>query len=434
VDTFPHNFFSLLLLNQKTYIAERGTLVSFMETKKRFSLIPDYGDPNDPLIRAKYGYLEGVVSIIGNTILFIIKLILGLLINSIALIADSVHTLSDVGTSVVVIIGFKISKKPSDENHPFGYGRVEYIATLIIAVLLAVTGFGFIQQSIERILNTISITHEEYGLLIGFIILLSAVVKEGMARFSISLGKKINSDILLADAWHHRSDALASIGVGVSIIGSSYGYFILDPLFGILISVVIIYVGVILGKTSAQFLIGKSPDKNVIQSIEDIARQVKGVKNVHDISLHDYGTTKIITLHAEVDKQLLLEDVHAIADSLEEKIKHSMHCSTIIHVEPAEFHADATKKKRLIENILYKQKQVISFHKIRIFRRPEKDDISMHIIVDKAMNVQASHEFSHRIEALIQKAYGSCDVHIHLEPCEKIYCPICIKPCEEKAK
>jgi cation diffusion facilitator family transporter len=405
-----------------------------MNIKKRLSLIPEYGNPDDPVVRAKYGYLEGTVSIIGNTFLFIVKLAMGLFINSIALIADSVHTLSDVGTSVVVIVGFNISKKPSDKIHPYGYGRVEYIATVIIAVLLVITGFGFIQQSIERILNSINITHQQYALLIGFIILLSAVVKEWMARFSLALGKKIKSDVLTADAWHHRSDALASLGVGVSIIGSSYGFPLLDPIFGIIISLIIIYVGVTLGKTSAHFLIGKSPDTDLIQCIQEIGRQIKGVKDIHDISLHDYGTKKIITLHAEVDSTLLLEEAHSIADKLEEKISEKMHCSTIIHVEPTEFHRDASYKKRLIENILDTQKRVISFHNIRIIRRAEKDDISMHLIVNKDMSVQDSHELCHRIEAIIQKTYGSSDVHIHLEPCQDADCPICSIPCEEKKR
>jgi cation diffusion facilitator family transporter len=313
-----------------------------MSITEKYRMIPDYGDPNDPLVRAKYGYLEGIVSIIGNTLLFIIKLAMGLLINSIALIADSVHTLSDVGTSMVVIIGFKISTKPSDKTHPYGYGRVEYIATIIIAVLLVITGFGFIQQSIERIVNSVSITHKEYALVIGLVLLLSAVVKEWMARFSLAIGKKINSDILIADAWHHRSDAFASIGVGVSIIGSFYGFPLLDPIFGIIVSLIIIYVGITLGKPSANSLIGKSPDDDIVESIQEIGRQIQGVKNIHDISLHDYGPKKIITLHAEVDKDLLLDDAHAIADKLEEKIKEKMNCSTIIHVEPTEFRPETS--------------------------------------------------------------------------------------------
>ncbi len=403
-----------------------------MKTKKRFNLIPDYGDVNNPAVRAKYGYLEGKVSIIGNIVLFIMKLTLGLFINSIALIADSIHTLSDVGTSFIVIVSFNIAKKPSDTRHPFGYGRVEYIATIIIAVLLVITGIGFIQQSIERILNSVSITHQQYAVVIGGIIIISAVVKEWMARFSQALGKKIKSDILVADAWHHRSDALTNIGVGISIIGASYGFPFLDPTFGMIVSLVIVYVGISLGKTSSQFLIGKSPDADLVKSVEEIGQGIKEVKNIHDISVHDYGTRKIITLHAEVDKTLMLDEAHGIANTLEEKIMEKLHCSTIIHIEPTQFHRDTFFKKRLLQDLLEKQNSVISFHNIRIIRRLEKDDISMHLVVNKDMSIQNSHQLVHRIEELIQKKYGPCDVHIHLEPCQHSYCPICSAPCEKK--
>ena len=405
-----------------------------MDRNKLFTLIPEYGNPDDPFVRAKYGYLEGIVSTIVNTLLFVMKLGLGLLINSIALIADAVHTLSDVGTSFVVIVGFKISKKPSDNLHPYGYGRVEYIATVIIAVLLVITAFGFIQQSIERILNSINITHQQYAMFIGIIIVISAILKEWMARFSLALGKKIKSDVLIADAWHHRSDAFASVGVGVSIIGSSYGFPLLDPIFGIIISFIIMYVGITLGKNSAHFLIGKSPDVNLIDKIQQIGCQLKGVKNIHDISLHDYGTKKILTLHAEVDNNLSLDEAHAIADNLEQKIMFFFHYSTIIHVEPTDFHKEMKLKKRVIENILHKQKGIISFHNIQIIRRSEKDDISMHLIVNKNMSVQDSHKLSHKIDTIIQKIYGACDVHIHLEPCESTDCQICFTPCNEKKK
>ena len=184
--------------------------------------IPEYGDIKDPNVRAKYGYLEAAVSIIGNFLLFVLKLILGMFINSIALIADAFHTLSDVGTSGVVIFGFRLAKKPPDKEHPFGHGRVEYIATMVIAILLVIVGFEFIRQSFERIIHMEYLSNDDFALIIGIVICISAVVKEMMAQFGAAIGKKIDSDVLLADAWHHRSDAIASVAVGISIIGSAY--------------------------------------------------------------------------------------------------------------------------------------------------------------------------------------------------------------------
>jgi cation diffusion facilitator family transporter len=402
-----------------------------MQKKRRFSFIPDYGDVNDPTVRAKYGYLEGTVSIVGNSLLFVIKLLLGFFLNSIALIADSVHTLSDVSTSAVVIFGFKVSKKPSDKEHPFGHGRAEYIATLIIAILLVVTGFGFIEQSIERIINAVTITNLGYALLVGIVLIISAFVKEGMARFSFAIGKKIGSDILVADAWHHRSDALASIGVGISLIGSYYGYVILDPIFGVIVSMIIIYVGVLLGKTSSNYLMGQAPDKELLENVREITKSVNGVKGVHSIAVHDYGNSKVITFHAEVDNNLTIDEAHTIADELENRVMEKTNHSTIIHVEPKEMYYESRIKEKIIEKILERKKEIVSFHNVRVIKRKDKDDIKMHLVVDKDMSVKDSHNLSDKLEALLRKEYGPCSLDIHFEPCDR-ECNVCLMPCKKR--
>jgi len=315
-----------------------------MKKQNKSLLIPDYGDINDPNTRAKYGYLEATISIIGNIIIFFIKLFLGIFINSIALIADGVHSLSDVSTSGVVIFGFRIAKKKPDKEHPYGHGRAEYIATLIIAILLILVGFGFIQQSIERIINLETIQHGEYAIIISSIVILSAILKELMARYSNSIAKKIKSDVLKADAWHHRSDAISSIGVAIGILGARYGVPILDPIFGIIVSLIIIYVGINLVRTASSFLIGQSPDPSLIKQIKEIAIKTDNVLGIHDISIHDYGTTKILTIHVEVDSNLPLNEAHKIADNLEIKIRAKTNYSTIIHLDPKEIRIDKNKE------------------------------------------------------------------------------------------
>lgn len=394
----------------------------------RFKVVPNYGNANDPNVRAKYGYLEGWVSIVGNLILFILKLVLGLFINSIALIADAFHTLSDVGTSGVVIFGFKISKKQPDKKHPFGYGRVEYIATLIVATLLVVTGLGFIRESVGRIIKSVPIVNQEFAVIIGIIVIVSSVVKELMAQFSFSIGDKINSDILIADAWHHRSDVFASIGVGISIIASTYGFPRLDPIFGIIVSMIIIYVGVNLVRTVSHLLIGLAPDKEIVDRVKNIGKSILGIKGVHDVSIHDYGTSKVISLHAEVENDLSLDEAHKVADNIENRINREMSYSTIVHLEPKEMHLDDKIAKRIIEEILEEQKGIISFHKIQIIRRGIKEDIKVHIIVDKNMSVGDSHELCHELESTLRREYGPCNMDIHLEPCGN-NCEICTFSC-----
>ena len=404
-----------------------------MPKKLKQKLIPNYGDPNKPEIRAKYGYLEATVSIIGNTILFLTKLLLGLFINSIALIADSIHSLSDISTSGVVIYGFRIAKKQPDPEHPYGHGRAEYIATLIIALLLILVGLGFIQQSIERIINLETIQNQEFTLVITVIILFSALGKELMARYSYIISKKINSDVLKADAWHHRSDAISSIGVAIGILGARYGFPFLDPIFGIVVSIIIIYVGINLVKTTSNFLIGSAPDTQLIQKIKTIAEKTENIHGVHDLSIHDYGTTKILTLHAEVNKDLSLESAHTIADALEINIRKQTNLSTIIHLDPAQTSENMFEKRKIIRTILEKQKEIKSFHKIRIIHSGDHDNIKMHLVVNKNMSINDSHNLCHELKSLLETQYGSCEVDVHFEPCID-NCKICIISCSKRKK
>ena len=408
-----------------------------MSKSIKFKIIPDYGDSDNPQIRAKYGYLEAAVSIIVNTLLFLLKLILGLYINSIALIADGVHSLSDTATSGVVIFGFRIAAKKPDKEHPHGHGRAEYIATLIIAILLILVGLGFIQQSIERIINGGTLLHREYAIFISIIVLISAIIKELMARYSNVIAKKIDSDVLKADAWHHRSDAISSIGVAIGILGARFGFPILDPIFGLCVSIIIIYVGVTLLRTASNFLIGKAPDEKFIKQIEEIAEKTDNIKGIHDISLHDYGTTKILTIHVEVASNLQLDEAHKIADNLEENIKNQTKYSSIIHLDPSPIIPKNSmykiEKRNIINTILEKQREIKSFHKVSIIQSGEKDKIKMHLVVDKNMPIHESHEICHVLKSLLKKQYGFCEIDIHFEPCID-NCKICTLSCEKKSK
>ncbi len=379
--------------------------------------VPDYGDSSDPDVRAKYGYLEASVSIAGNVGLFLLKFILGLFINSIALIADAIHSLSDVATSGVVILGFRIARKPPDAEHPFGHGRMEYIATLVIAIILGITGLEFIIQSVERFSDLGPFANEDFALIVAVAVLASAAVKELMARYSDVLAKRISSDVLSADAWHHRSDAISSIGVAVSIIGSRYGYPILDPIFGIVVAVIIIYVGIRLVRTSSNFLLGTAPDSSIVEEVKALAASVEGVEGVHDLSVHDYGSSKVLTLHVEVEKDLLLEEAHTIADELDRVIVDQTPFTTIIHLDPSDQRPSESDLVEKLEHLLESREGVVSYHKMQVIKRRDHDDISLHLIVDKDMSVEKSHEMCHDIETSLKQMYGDCKLVVHFEPC-----------------
>ena len=285
----------------------------------------------DQKTRAKYGYLEAWVSIAGNTALFFVKVTIGFAINSISLIADAFHTLSDVLTSVMVLVGFMVAKLPADEHHPYGHGRMENIATLIIAVLLGTVGYEFGKESIQRLIHPAEVK----GTLIAIIVLfVSAVSKEWMARFSLALGKKINSQALYADAWHHRSDAIASALIPIAIVAAKFKIYWLDAIFGLGVSVLIGYTGFEIAWSTIDKLLGHAPDKELVDRIKKCASSVPGVRGVHGIAVHNYGDNNSISMHIEVDEKININKAHEIATKVEEKVLLIITSGTAtVHVE-----------------------------------------------------------------------------------------------------
>ncbi|HYE83979.1 MAG TPA: cation diffusion facilitator family transporter [Clostridia bacterium] len=287
----------------------------------------------NPLERRKYAYLEAYVSIAGNLVLAAIKVVMGLMLNSISLLADAAHTAADVLTSIVVLLGFKLSNSPADEKHPYGHGRIEFIATLIISVMLLAVGFEFGKSSYVRLISNTAV---KGSYAVAFIMLLGAVFKEWMARFSIDLGYRTNATALIADAWHHRTDGIASLLVAAAIIASRYGYYKVDAIFGLLVSALIFYTGISISKEAVSKLIGEVPEEEELQNIESIALSISGVSGIHKINVHNYGCYKEISLHVQVDNDMSLIKAHDISEQVERSIESNIECRATVHIEPVE--------------------------------------------------------------------------------------------------
>ncbi|MCM8786287.1 MAG: cation diffusion facilitator family transporter [Candidatus Omnitrophica bacterium] len=282
--------------------------------------------------REFYGYLEGWVSILGNLFLFIIKFLAGILTKSISIITEAFHSLSDILTSILVIGGFKLSKKPPDKKHPFGHGRIEQIATLIIAFLLLFASIDFTKISITRIKNPVEIKPSIFIIIFMFF---SGFFKEWMTKFSFFLGKKINSDILIADGWHHRLDSIASFIVGIGLIFIRFGIYKVDGMIGLIVVLFLFWISFDLIKKTSSFLIGEAPDEKTIGEIKKIISLNPDVLNSHDIRVHDYGNKKVISLHIEVKKYISLKQAHDIALSIQDKIKNEIKNSEVsVHIDP----------------------------------------------------------------------------------------------------
>lgn len=277
------------------------------------------------------GYLEGVISIILNTLLFGLKYWVGVNTFSIAIIADAWHTFSDSLTSLVVIIGFKISSKPADKEHPFGHGQAEVVSSVIIGTMLAIVGFNFLIASIQRFENQQSAVYNTVAIIV-FVI--SVIVKEGLAQFSIRAGKMIDARSLIADGWHHRSDALVSLMVLAGIFVGKYFWWV-DSVMGIIVSLVIFYTTYLILKESISILIGKVPAEDFKKEIEEIvADNMPQDVLLHHLHCHRYGDTKELTFHIRLPAEMKLDEAHRITDKLENKIREKMEIETTIHVEP----------------------------------------------------------------------------------------------------
>lgn len=279
----------------------------------------------------KLGYLEGWLSTVVNIVLFGLKYWVGVKADSIAMKADAWHTLSDTLTSVVVIVGFWISNKQPDEEHPFGHGRAESIGAVIIGTLLFVVGATFFKESIERLIHRQGVQFSTFAVIIFFI---SVIIKEAMASFAIWAGKKIDSQSLIADGWHHRSDAVAS---GLIVIGALLGRYFwwIDGVAGILVSLLIFYATYDILKHSMSSLLGERHQLGFKSKlIELISKHSSIVTDIHHIHVHKYGDNVELTFHIYLPETMLLRDAHEIVSRLEDAIRNEMKMEATIHFEP----------------------------------------------------------------------------------------------------
>ena len=316
------------------------------------------------IYRSRIGKFQGWISIIVNGLMFFLKLSIGLIIGSISVIADAFHTLTDVISSGIVIWGFNEAKKPADKNHPYGHGRAEYVATLVIAILLIVAGIEFIESSIERIVNP-TIVEPQWWMIISIII--TIFIKIIVALYAEFLSSKIASSTLHADAWHHQADAISSFLVAFAMILGKYGYSQVDGWIGLIVAMFIMWSGFVIAKAAVDDLIGKPPTIEEINDIRQLSQNVEGVMGVHDIAVHSYGKDKFASIHIEIDADENQMEAHNISENVEKILNRKLGVSPTVHVDPVSIKDPKTNevKKYLKEN--YSDHEIITgFHDIRV--------------------------------------------------------------------
>jgi cation diffusion facilitator family transporter len=283
--------------------------------------------------RTKYAYLESTLSIILNVLLFGLKFWVGIRSASVALMADAWHTLSDSFSSIILFFGFKISNRGPDKQHPYGHGRMELIAAVIVGVILGVIGVNFAVESVERFFNNES---ANFGLIAIIVTIISIISKEAMARYANHLGKKFNSELIKADGWHHRSDALSSLLILAGIFLGRYVWWI-DSLLGIVVSVMLFYAAYEVLSKSINSLLGTKLETNFRQELEKfICSQIDFPVYLHHIHMHQYGEHKEMTFHIKLPAQMSIGKGHEISEKLENSLLENFSIYTTIHIDPYE--------------------------------------------------------------------------------------------------
>ena len=278
--------------------------------------------------------LEGVLSVLVNAALFVLKFWAGVATGSIALIADAWHTASDSITSVFIIAAAKLASRKSDKEHPFGHGRWEFITSMLMAFILAIIAFEFLTLSIERIRNAEATV---FGGLAVIVLIISIIVKEILAQYGFYLGKKHNNQAIIADAWHSRSDSFSSIVSLAGIIISIFfnGLWWMDGALGIFCSFAIFYAAYQIMKEAGSKILGEAPSPEFINKLSEIiSKQFGDGLKPHKIRLHNYVTQKELTFHITVNQNMSITEAHDVATVLENLIKSEIDCNATIHVEP----------------------------------------------------------------------------------------------------
>ena len=343
--------------------------------------IKNSDDVKNNKVRSAYGNLAGIVGIITNLLLFAIKGSVGIMVSSIAVLADAFNNLSDAASSIITIVGFKMANKPADKEHPFGHGRIEYLSALVVSFMVMLVGLQFVKTSFNKIIHPEAVTFE----IIPFILLLISIgFKVWLASFNKILGNKINSSALRATATDALGDVFTSTTVVISYILAKFTTLPLDGYIGIVVALAIIYSGFTLIKETISPLLGESPDPELVEAINKMVLSYDNITGVHDLIIHNYGPGRIMaSIHAEIPANIDIMTIHNIIDTAEREISKELNIYLVIHMDPICVDTEEiVSTKEFINDVLKKYPMVKSYHDLRLVGDSEHKNIIFDVVVD----------------------------------------------------
>ena len=345
--------------------------------------VKDYSNVNSQEARQSYGWLGGIVGFIINSTILILELIVGIFLNSISITADAIHNLTDAVSSLITIFSFKLANRPADEKHPFGYGRVEYITSLLFSLSIFIVGYEFFRSSINRVLHPVSIPFNEGAFLL---MLIAIPLQIFLNRFTKYLGTAIDSTALKASALESFTDILVLSMVTISLLITRFTTFPVDGYAGIIVSIFILHSGFVLCKDTLDYILGKAPDKRLIKNICAEVLTYTYISGVHDLVIHNYGPGRyMVSLHAEVPCEIPVMKIHDVIDKAEKEVGKKLNIFLVMHMDP--FKSDSleiiTLKKQL-NKVLSVINGIQSMHDFRVVGDIEAKTLIFDVVVDKA--------------------------------------------------
>lgn len=322
-------------------------------------------DITDDNNRKAYGSLCGIVGIFLNIMLFVIKYIAGAVSGSVAIVADAFNNLSDAGSSFITLVGFIFSGKRPDYDHPFGHGRFEYISGFVVSIVIILMGLELVKSSFEKIIHPEPVEDSTVAIII---LIISILVKIYMCFYNRTIGKKISSTAMLATATDSLSDSIATTVVLISIFVTKFLSINVDGYCGVLVALFILYAGFNAAKDTISPILGKAPEPEFVRKIEDMVLAHTEVIGVHDLVVHDYGPGRVmISLHAEVDGDGNIFELHDTIDRIENELSEKLDCEAVIHLDPIETNNEEIMRvKKLVLEKLKEINENISIHDFRM--------------------------------------------------------------------
>lgn len=369
------------------------------------------GSPDDPVVRTRCGLLSGITGIILNIILVAGKLTVGIIAGSVAIIADAINNFSDAASSVITLAGFKLAGQKPDKEHPFGHGRIEYVAGLIVSVLIIFMGFELAWSSIEKIITpeAAEFSYAAMGVLIAAIL-----VKFWLFYFNRKIAKRINSPSIAATASDSISDVIATGVVLAALIAGQYTTFPIDGVAGVIVAIFIFKAGCGAVKTTQAPLLGRPMSKELADAIDKLALEHENILGIHDLIYHDYGPGRaIVSFHAEVPADGNLMETHEMIDHVEREIREKFGIEAVIHMDPIVVDGDTEEMRTLVENVVKSIHPDASIHDLRIAEWDKIHNVYFDVIVPYGLDI-SDEEIENRIKEQIKEKSGFNAV-IHVE-------------------